>query len=100
MKLILHFPPNEWQPIFCAVTFSSTISETTCINLFSHIHPSQIRALTPREAARVQSFPDDFVFLGKQGSQLRQVGNAVPPLMAEEIAKQMKKLLEGGQIDV
>ena len=59
-----------------------------------HFHYEYNRVPTVRESARIQSFPDDFIFLGKLGSQLRQVGNAVPPLMAEELAKQIKSCLE------
>lgn len=50
------------------------------------IHPEQHRGLSVREAARLQSFPDDYVFLGSIGFQQQQVADAVPPLLAEKVA--------------
>lgn len=60
----------------------------------SHIHPRQHRALSPREAARVQSFPDDYLFLGPYLMPYKHIGNSVPPLMSRIIAKSIKKFLK------
>lgn len=58
------------------------------------IHPKENRTLTPREAARVQSFPDDFEFLGSKTIICRQIGNAVPPKMAFFLANVVKHLIQ------
>jgi DNA (cytosine-5)-methyltransferase 1 len=57
------------------------------------IHPKCDRALTTREGARIQSFPDNFVFYGSRSKKNLQIGNAVPPLLAAAIARQVKKAL-------
>ena len=59
-----------------------------------HFHYKYNRVPTVRECARLQSFPDDFIFFGNKTQQFRQVGNAVPPIMAQRIAEQVMKALE------
>ncbi len=61
------------------------------------IHYEQDRSFTVREAARIQSFPDHFVFSGTQSQQFAQVGNAVPPLLAESVGKAIMSILMEGE---
>ena len=68
-----------------------TITAHLKMDCLSHIHPYQIRSITPREAARVQSFPDDYLFLGAYLKTYMQIGNAVPVLMANQIANVIKR---------
>lgn len=62
-------------------------------NHSNYFHPLYNRLPTVREAARLQSFPDEFVFLGNRSEQYRQVGNAVPPLMSKAVADALENLL-------
>ena len=58
-----------------------------------YIHPTQARGLTPREAARVQSYPDDYFFKGAYTKTFMQIGNSVPPLLGRAIASIVKNYL-------
>lgn len=63
-------------------------------------HPKLNRSITPREAARIQSFSDDFIFYGGKRSVGRQIGNAVPPLLAKGIADKIWEMYEDGKNDI
>lgn len=77
---------NKWKRLELnrpAHTLVAHLSKDT----YSHIHPTEPRGISVREAARIQSFPDDFYFDCSMGDAYKQIGNAVPPLLAYAVAK-------------
>ena len=71
---------------------SKTITSHMKFDCNMYIHPTQARGLTPREAARIQSFPDSFFFCGPLTKTYMQIGNAVPPLMAKALCEAIEAL--------
>ena len=61
--------------------------------MFIHPDEKQARTITVKEAALLQSFPDDFEFIGNQGTCYKMIGNAVPPIMAKNIAKAIANII-------
>ena len=86
--------PNRWWKL-CRDGPSRTLMAHIGKDTYSHIHydSSQGRVITVREAARLQSFPDGFIFEGTMNPAFRQIGNAVPPIMAYKIASEMLRSL-------
>lgn len=87
--------PNKWrkmEPDLPARTLMAHLGKDS----YSHIHydSAQARTISVREAARLQSFPDGFVFSGTMNPAFRQIGNAVPPLLAKAVATEMMDTLQ------
>lgn len=73
---------------------SHTLVAHLSVDTYSHIHPWEPRGISVREAARLQSFPDDYLFQCNMGDAFRQIGNAVPPLLSHAFANQLAKLFK------
>ncbi|WP_159012404.1 DNA cytosine methyltransferase [Bradyrhizobium sp. S69] len=95
----VHNFPNRWwklRPDAPSRTLLAHIGKDT----YSHIHydSAQARVISVREAARLQSFPDGFCFSGTMNPAYRQIGNAVPPIMAKRLAEKMMEALQGAAV--
>ena len=99
-SLKTHKNTEDFQDRFKIVAADEHVSQTMVAHIAKdghyYIHPDikQARSLSIREAARIQSFPDDFYFEGGRTAAFRQIGNAVPPLLARAIAKAIRKQFE------
>jgi DNA (cytosine-5)-methyltransferase 1 len=81
--------PDKWKRL-SRLKPSHTLPAHLGTDTYSHIHPTEPRGISVREAARLQSFPDEFVFPCSMTDAFKQIGNAVPPLLAYAIAKKIK----------
>ncbi len=90
-------PERTQNSVYLRLNYSEPSGTVINVRKSMWEHPELDRAVSIREAARLQSFPDRFEFKGTKDSQYQQVGNAVPPLMAEAIAKQLLENLKKGK---
>jgi len=92
-----NLPKELWSSRKVNIAWTRMRSDKPCFTIDAghnhHFHYKANRVPTVRECARIQSFPDTFIFLGNKTSQYRQVGNAIPPLLAYSIAKSLKAVL-------
>ncbi|MGY2991231.1 DNA cytosine methyltransferase [Mesorhizobium sp. URHB0026] len=86
--------PNKWRKMEADLP-ARTLMAHLGKDSYSHIHydSAQARTISVREAARLQSFPDGFIFSGTMNPAFRQIGNAVPPLLAKAVANEMMSTL-------
>lgn len=99
MKSTYTTPERTQNTIYLRIEYDKPSGTVVNVRKSMWIHPKKDRAISVREAARLQSFPDSFIFKGTKDSQYQQIGNAVPPKISQVLAKKIEKLLsvEGGR---
>ena len=78
--------------------FEEPSKAITCGARSEFVHPAEDRYLTVRECARLQTFPDDFKFTGNASERMQQIGNAVPPVLALQIATVVRESLQAAEL--
>lgn len=86
-------PGRTQNTVYLRLNYKAPSGTVLNVRKSMWIHPCQNRAISIREAARLQTFPDDFIFEGSKDSQYQQIGNAVPPLLGRAVAEQVLKYL-------
>ena len=85
---------NEQNTIYMRLKYDEPSGTVVNVRKSMWIHPELDRAISIREAARLQTFPDSFIFEGTKDSQYQQVGNAVPPFLAKAVAESIISILD------
>lgn len=93
-------PERTQNSIYLRLEYNRPSGTVTNVRKSMWIHPVLHRAISIREAARLQTFPDSFEFIGTKDSQYQQVGNAVPPMLAIAIATKVAQLLDACNLAV
>ena len=88
-------PRRTQNTIYLRLDYKEPSGTVVNVRKSMWIHPTIDRAISVREAARLQSFPDSFIFCGTKDQQYQQVGNAVPPMLAQAIAEKLCEYLDG-----
>lgn len=86
-------PGRTQNTVYLRLNYQAPSGTVLNVRKSMWIHPRKNRAVSIREAARLQTFPDDFIFEGSKDSQYQQIGNAVPPLLGRAVAEQVLKYL-------
>lgn len=95
LKTTYSDPERTQNTIYLRLAYNQPSGTVVNVRKSMWIHPIHDRALSIREAARLQTFPDSFVFCGTKDAQYQQVGNAVPPVLAKAIAEHLCRYLDG-----
>jgi DNA (cytosine-5)-methyltransferase 1 len=86
-------PGRTQNTVYLRLNYNTPSGTVLNVRKSMWIHPTKIRAISIREAARLQTFPDNFIFEGAKDSQYQQIGNAVPPLLGRAVAEQILNYL-------